>query len=173
MLWQDPFEHTQTDLLDRSNLRDANSLRDVRRTERFSPIAWNPRLGIYEGQEPVPVPPPIPGKVTQSVVVFAAIWSLCELPLELLSTRTNLEGAACITAKLIWLCLSLWALSGGRVARTVFAFFCSASAFSIAFALMTEDRLFAVGYCLSAVECAAKTAAFLLIVCPAIWRAAR
>jgi hypothetical protein len=91
MLWQDPFELTRSD----------------RAAGRISTITWNTRRGIYESEELAHERTPSLGTFTLSVVAFTAIWSLCELPLEVLSSRTPLESAACIAGKLIWLCLTL------------------------------------------------------------------
>jgi hypothetical protein len=106
-------------------------------------------------------------------VVFVAIWSLCELPLELLVSPTALEGAASIIGKLIWLSLTLWALTGGQPAKAIFAFFCGASALAIASGLLDERQFFAWGFYLSVIECALKAAAFLLIVVPSARRVVR
>lgn len=146
-----------------------NELREM----QLSPITWNPRLGIYESQEPIHHPSPALGTITQSVVILAAIWTLCELPLELLVSPTALEIAASIIGKLIWLSLTLWALTGGQPAKAIFAFCCGASALAIASGLLDERQFFVWGFCLSAVECALKSAAFLLIVAPTARRAAR
>lgn len=152
MLWQDPFELTRSD----------------RAAGRFSTITWNTRRGIYESEELAHEPTPGLGTFTQSVVALTAIWSLCELPLEVLGCRTPLESTACIAGKLIWLCLTLWALSGSRAAKAVFVFCCGVSTFSITTGLAAEQQFFAVGFCLSAVECALKAAALFLIVWPAV-----
>jgi len=143
------------------------------REMQLSPITWNPRLGIYESQEPLRQPNPILGPITQSVVVFVAIWSLCELPLELLVSPTALEGAASIIGRLIWLSLTLWALTGGQLAKAIFAFCCGASALAIASGLLDERQFFVWGFGFSAVESVLKTAAFLLIVAPSARRVAR
>jgi hypothetical protein len=134
------------------------------RLAQFPPITWNPRLGVYESAEPVRDSVRRLGTLTQSVIAFAAIWCLCELPVEVLVSQTALDGAACITGKLIWLALSLWTLSGSRPAKAIFAFCCAASAMVIAFGLQGEQQFFPLGFCFSVVECALKAAAFLLIV---------
>jgi hypothetical protein len=154
MLWQDPFELTRSD----------------RAAGRISTITWNTRRGIYESEELAHERTPSLGTFTLSVVAFTAIWSLCELPLEVLSSRTPLESAACIAGKVIWLCLTLCALSGSRAAKAAFVFCCGVSTFSIATGLAAEQQFFAVGFCLLAVECALKAAAFILIVWPAVRR---
>jgi len=157
MLWQDPFELTRSD----------------RAAGRISTITWNTRRGIYESEELAPEATPSLGTFTQSIVALTAIWSLCELPLEVLASRTPLESAACIAGKLFWLCLSLWALCGTRAAKAAFVFCCGVSTFSIATGLAAEQRIFAAGFCLSAVECGLKAAALLLIVWPAMRRVAQ
>jgi hypothetical protein len=190
MLWQDPFELTRSDQLAgphhqapgiwrrsseelaASGTGNEHNEREYG-AERFSPIVWNTHRGIYETQQVADKTTHGLGTFTQSVVAFTAIWSLCELPLEVLTSRTPLESAACIAGKLVWLSLTLWALSGRRVAKTVFALFCGVSALSIATGLAAEQHFFAVGFCLSAVECALKTAALILIVWPAIRRVVR
>jgi len=136
----------------------------------LSPITWNPRLGIYESQEPIQRASPVLVTLTRSVVLFAAVWSLCELPIELWVSPSPLEGAASIVGKLIWLSLTFWALSGGDLAKTVFAFFCAASTLSIASGLLEERQFFLWGFGFSAVECALKAAAFVLIVSPSARR---
>jgi len=145
---------------------------DEHREMQLSLITWNSRLGIYESQESIHQPNRVLGTFTQSVMVFVAIWSLCELPLELLVSPTDLEGAASIVGILIWLSLTLWALSGGQAARAIFAFCCGASALAIATGLLGERQFFAWGFCLSAVECGLKAAAFFLIVWPTLRRVA-
>jgi hypothetical protein len=142
----------------------SESAMNEHRLAQFPPITWNSRLGVYESAEPVSNSVPRLGKLTQYVIAFAAIWSLCELPVEVMVSRTALDGAACITGKLIWLALSLWALSGSRPAKATFAFCCAASAMAIAFGLQAEQQFFPLGFFLSGVECALKAAAFLLIV---------
>jgi hypothetical protein len=62
------------------------------------------------------------------------------------------------------------ALSGSRAAKAAFVFCCGVSTFSIATGLAAEQQFFAVGFCLLAVECALKAAAFILIVWPAVRR---
>ena len=139
------------------------------REMQLSPITWNPRLRIYESHEPIYQPNPALATITQSIVVFTAIWSICELPLELLVSPTVIESAASIIGKLIWMSLTLWALTGGQPAKTIFALCCGASALTIASGLLDERQFFAWGYCMSTVECGLKAAAFFLIV----WTAAR
>jgi hypothetical protein len=133
-------------------------------TEQFGSVIWNPRLGTYESREPIQESKQTLGTFTQTVIVCAVIWSLCERPFELLFTRSLLEGAACIAGKLIWLSLGLWALLGARPAQAFFAFCCAASAMAIGFGLIDERRFSTVGICLSAVECALKATAFLCLV---------
>jgi hypothetical protein len=132
--------------------------------EPYCSVIWNPRRHIYEAHESGRNASPPLGTLTQTVVVFAAIWSLCELPFELLFTPTILEGATCIAGKLLWLSLGLWVLSGARFARFIFAFFCAASVMAIAPGLL-DDRRFSTGLtCVLIIECALKVAAFSCIV---------
>lgn len=184
MFWRDPFQLPRAGRAARSTPQGTDAYSVIsgepersamvsddigitdHRSERFPRITWNPRLGIYEGHDSAFAVTSELGIWTQSVVLLTAIWSLCELPVELLSSQTGLESAACIAAKLIWIALSIWTLHGSRAARAIFAFCCSVSVLSIASGLLTEQRFFVVGFCLSAVECAAKAAAFLLIVWP-------
>ncbi|MGA7778797.1 MAG: hypothetical protein WCA85_13970 [Paraburkholderia sp.] len=150
MLWQDPFE-----------------------IPRSTPVMGSDHQNIYESGKVVDRPGPELSALTQSIVVLAAIWSVCELPVEILSSRTPAESAACIVGKLIWLSLTLWTLSGRRAARAVFAVCCAISTFSIATGLAVEQQFFAVGFYVSAVECALKAVAFLLIIWSAVRRIAR
>ena len=185
---KNPFEPARLDRLDSSRVEDAptcqwhyhdpagsaaigESAMHGHREMELSPITWNPRLGIYESQEPIQLANPVLVTLTRSVVLFAAVWSLCELPLELWVSPSPLEGAASILGKLIWLSLTLWTLSGGGLAKAIFAFFCAASALSIASGLLEERQFFFWGFGFSAVECALKAAAFLLIVTPSARRA--
>jgi hypothetical protein len=71
-----------------------------RRLEPFCSVIWNPRLRIYEIHAPVPQSQQSPWALAQTLMVCAVIWSLCELPFELLLCRSPSEGAACITGKL-------------------------------------------------------------------------
>jgi hypothetical protein len=178
---ENPFELTRLERVEKSDLQNVSMLRclyhhpdgwtasgDGTMIEhcgmQLSPITWNSRLGIYESQERIHQSSPVLGSITQSILIFAAIWSLCELPLELLVSPTTLEVAALIIGKMIWMFLTLWALTGGQAAKTIFAFCCGASALAIASGLLNERQFFALGFCLSAVECASKAAAFFLIV---------
>jgi hypothetical protein len=127
-------------------------------------VFWNPRLRVYESHDPVRESGQSLSTFTQTAMVCAVIWSLCELPFELPFSRTFLEGAACITVKLIWLSLGIWALSGAKLAGSLFAFCCAASAMAIAFGFVDERRFSTVGLCLSAIECGLKVAAFICLV---------
>lgn len=135
-----------------------------RRMEPFRPVVWNPRLRIYEIQAPVRQPQQSARTLAQTLMVCAVIWSLCELPFELLPCRSPSEGVACITGKLLWLSLGLWALFGARAARSCFALCCAASAVAIAVGFDDERRFSTVGMILSGVECALKAAAFISLV---------
>lgn len=70
-------------------------------------IIWNTRLGIYESPDPIYPSNPLLEPIAHCVLVLTAIWSLCELPLELFVSPTALESAAAIIGKLIWLALIL------------------------------------------------------------------
>jgi hypothetical protein len=150
MLWQDPFE-----------------------VPRPVQVMGSEHQDIYESCETDSEPRSELGALTQSTIVLTAIWSLCELPVEILSSQTLAESIACIVGKLIWLSLTLWALSGRAMARAVFAFCCGVSTLSIATGLAAEHHFFAVGFYLSAVECLLKAFAFLLIVGSTIRRIAQ
>jgi hypothetical protein len=135
-----------------------------RRMEPFCPVIWNPRLRIYEIHAPVRQPQQSARALAQTLVVCAVIWSLCELPFELLLCRSPSEGAACITGKLLWLSLGVWALFGARAARSCFALCCATSAMAIAVGFDDERRFSTVAMVLSGVECALKAAAFISLV---------
>ena len=75
----------------------SESAMNEHRLAQFPPITWNSRLGVYESAEPVSNAVSRLGKLTQYVIAFAAIWTLCELPVEVMVSRTALDGAACIT----------------------------------------------------------------------------
>lgn len=184
MLWQDPFEPPRTDqatgshplalniqypsssVLDMSGTNEDHAV-DAHGHDPFPSISWNDRRSAAKSDEFADEPTPRLGTFTQSFVGLIAIWSWCELPIELLGSRTTIETAALIAAKLVWLCLTLWVLSGSRAAKTVFVFCCSVSTVSIATGLAAEFHFFALGFCLSLVDCGLKAAVVLLIIRPA------
>jgi hypothetical protein len=190
MLWQDPFELTHRDNATASTRpefsiwrRSSEELTASRigsepgngdhAFEPLAPIAWNTHGGLYDSPDAVDRNTRSVGTFTQSVIAFTAIWSLCELPLEVLSSRTPVESMACIAAKLIWLALTLWALSERRVAKAVFALCCGVSAFYIAMGLAAERQFLVAGFYLSTVECVLKVAACALIAWPLLRRVIR
>lgn len=169
---QDVSGNIAFDLSTSATINNDDDSADDHHTLQLIPITWNAQLGIYEGQESIAEAVPEPGTWTLSIVMLTAVWSLCELPFELSTGQSNLKNAACIVAKLIWIALSHWTMSGSRMARSIFAFCCSVSVVSIASGLMIEEKTFVIGFCLSIVECATKAVAFILIVWPATRRVA-
>ncbi len=98
------------------------------------------------------------------LVTSTAVWSLCELPIELLLSQTYWDGIACIVGKALWIALIFRVLARSRAAWFVYEFLCALSVTAIVFNLPTEYRMFSIGFYFSLVECVLKTAAFLSFI---------
>lgn len=117
----------------------------------------------------LPAPEPVLGRWTRRVVVATAIWSACELPVEVWFSRTAQEAVCCIAAKLLWLALVFFVLAGSRAARFAYAFLCTIGLMAVAFGLPAEYRVFPLGFILSSVECVLKATAFVCLVSAGIY----
>lgn len=116
-----------------------------------------------------PAEPAVLGRWTRRVVIATAVWSVIELPFEIWVSMSARDALACVTAKLLWLALVGFVLTGSRVARIVFAFLCTIGLMAVAFALPAEYRVFPLGFVLSSVECVLKTTAFVCLVSAGIY----
>ena len=134
--------------------------------EPFSSVIWNPRLHIYEIYAPVWEPPQPLSAFAKTLIVCAVIWSLCELPFEVLLCQSPLQCAVCIASKLLWLSLGLWALFGTRALRILLGLCCAASAIAIAFGFDDQRRFSKVGMFSLGVECALKAIASISLAIP-------
>ena len=104
------------------------------------------------------------GLWTRRVVIATAIWSVFELPFEVWFSITTREAVCCVAAKLMWLALVFFVLTGNRSARIVYAFLCTIGLMAVAFGLPAEFRVFPLGFVLSSVECVLKATAFVCLV---------
>ncbi|SOE95736.1 hypothetical protein SAMN05414139_08647 [Burkholderia sp. D7] len=112
----------------------------------------------------LPASEPALGLWTRRVVIATAVWSVCELPFEVWFSRTMQEAVCCVVAKLLWLALVFFVLTGSRSARFAYAFFCTIGLMAVAFSLPAEYRVFPLGFILSSVECVLKATAFVCLV---------
>jgi len=96
-----------------------------------------------------------------------AVWTLFELPFELIFSETARDRIAAILGAIIWLLLIIGAISRLRFARSSFTFLCGLSALVIAFTISSEYAVSTIAFILSAVECLLK--AFAFIVLKSIW----
>jgi len=98
---------------------------------------------------------------TKIITMTAVVWTLCELPVEILIARTPPEIIVVVIGRALWISLALCALSSVKLARPVFIFFTALWTIVIAYKLPLEYGAFPVGFFLSAVECILKGMTFL------------
>ncbi|NPT53748.1 hypothetical protein [Paraburkholderia elongata] len=138
-----------------------------------SDLAFLPDAGLADMKgwdtSDLPTPELTLGRWTRRVVVATAVWSVCELPFEVWFSRTAREVVCCVAAKLLWLALVFFVLTGSRSARVAYAFLCTIGLMAVAFGLPAEYRVFPLGFILSSVECVLKATAFVCIVSEGIY----
>lgn len=109
------------------------------------------------------------GPWSRGIVIATAVWSMCELPFELWASRSVGEAAACVVAKLLWVALICFVLTGNRAARVTYGFLCTIGLMAMAFALPAEFRVFPLGFALTSVECVLKATAFVCLVSAGVY----
>jgi hypothetical protein len=81
-------------------------------------------------------PLPLILTATQRVLpISIAIWSVLELPIELILAQSSTERFASVMGRLTWVALALGAMYRKRFARAVFVFMCAVSSLVVAQAL--------------------------------------
>jgi glucose dehydrogenase len=146
------------------------SHRDTSGTDlMFVPAAERADAMDCRAQVLAPVEPAALGRWTRRVVVATAVWSVFELPFEIWVSQSTRDAAACVIAKLLWVALVGFVLSGSRMARIVYAFLCTIGLMAVAFGLPVEYRVFPLGFVLSSVECLLKATAFVCIVSAGVY----
>ncbi|MFP3556160.1 hypothetical protein SB861_36415 [Paraburkholderia sp. SIMBA_049] len=63
---------------------------------------------------------------------FVAVWSMGELPIELILAQSPTERLASAAGRLIWVVLAIAAMRGSRFASTIFLFLCAVSSLVVA-----------------------------------------
>jgi hypothetical protein len=117
----------------------------------------------------LPAEPTTLGIWTRRVIVATAIWSVIELPFEIWVSVSPRDAIACITAKILWVALISFVLTGSRVARIAYSFLCTIGLMAVAFALPAEYRAFPPAFVLSSVECTLKAIAFVCLVSAGVY----
>jgi len=93
---------------------------------------------------------------TKVITMTSMVWTLCELPVEMLIARTNFETIGVLIGRALWIALALCALSGIKWTRPTFIFFTTLGTIMVAYSLPLEYGAFPVAFLLSAVECVLK-----------------
>src|SRR5476649_379081 len=114
---------------------------------------------LWESRRVLNYPSDSSTKLTQSVgfwtkivTMTSVVWTLCELPVEMLIARTIPEIMMVLIGRALWITLALFALGNMKWARPTFVFFTGLSTIVIAYKLPLEYGTFPVGFYLSAVE---------------------
>jgi hypothetical protein len=75
--------------------------------------------------------------VQRALALSVAVWSMLELPIELLLAQSSVERFASATGRLIWIALALGTIFNIRFAKAIFIFLCAVSSMVVALALPT------------------------------------
>ena len=89
--------------------------------DRFKSFGREDR-GFIAGRLPV-----ILGSARRALPISVAIWSILELPIELILARSTVEGFAATVGRLIWIALALATTFKLRFSQAIFLFLCAVS----------------------------------------------
>jgi hypothetical protein len=78
--------------------------------------------------------------VQRALALSVAVWSILELPIELLLAQSSVERFASATGRLIWIMLALGTIFKIRFAKAIFIFLCAVSSIVVALALPMAYR---------------------------------
>jgi hypothetical protein len=75
-------------------------------------------------------------RTTRRLLLFSvAIWSILELPVELILAQSQMESLASVAGRLIWVAFAFGAMYNKRLVNAIFLFLCATSSVVVAQAL--------------------------------------
>jgi hypothetical protein len=113
------------------------SLTRLRSTEkRLEYLTDRVKSVRYEEKGFIPEPPPVILSAAHRTLPFCvAIWSILELPIELILAESPTERLASVAGRLIWVALAIGAMYKKRFASRIFLFLCAVSSIVVVLSL--------------------------------------
>ncbi|QCP52810.1 hypothetical protein FAZ95_27150 [Trinickia violacea] len=98
----------------------------------------------------------------RALPLSVAIWSILELPIELILAQSSVERFASTAGRLIWVALAFGAIYKIRSARVIFLFLCAVSSIVVALALPMAYESSPLVFSVLAVDLVLKLLALLI-----------
>lgn len=119
------------------------------REKRLESVA---RRGV-EGAGLITSMPTITIKTVQRALALSvAVWSILEVPIEVLLAQSSIERFASATGRLIWITLALGTIFKIRVVKAIFIFLCAVSSIVVALALPMAYKSSLLVFCVLMVD---------------------
>jgi hypothetical protein len=110
----------------------------------------------------IPEPSPVMLRAARRALPFAvAIWSILELPIEMILAQSPTERLASVAGCLIWVAFAVGAMYKKRFASAIFVFLCAVSSIVVAQALPMAYESSAVVFSVLMVDLVLKVSALL------------
>jgi hypothetical protein len=113
----------------------------------------------------------IPRTAQCALPLSVAVWSILELPIELILARSSPERLASVLGRLIWVALAIGTVVKMRFAKAIFLFLCAVSSIVIAEALSMAYESSPLVFSVLVVDLFLKVAALgILLLLPLVTR---
>jgi hypothetical protein len=122
------------------------------------------RFKSFHGEEKRFIPNPSPiilGAARRALPFSVAIWSILELPIELILAQSPTERLASAVGRLIWVAFAFGTMYKMRFARPIFLFLCAVSSIVVAQALPMAYELSPLVFSVLVVDLVLKVSALL------------
>jgi hypothetical protein len=90
--------------------------------------------------------------VQRALALSVAVWSILEVPIEVLLAQSSIERFASATGRLIWITLALGTIFKIRVVKAIFIFLCAVSSIVVALALPMAYKSSLLVFCVLMVD---------------------